>query len=70
MCGFGSPPLKQMTEDFMRAYKTTVDFLAEHLKMKALGAVDVKKVSKAGLAIHDNVKVSATIVEHPQRRQH
>jgi hypothetical protein len=23
---FGPPPLKQMTEDFMRAYKTTVDF--------------------------------------------
>jgi hypothetical protein len=26
---FGSPPLKQMTEDFMRAYKQTVDFWAE-----------------------------------------
>src|SRR4029077_9911422 len=23
---FGPPPLKQMTEDFLRAYKTTVDF--------------------------------------------
>jgi hypothetical protein len=24
----GPPPLKQMTEDFIRAYKTTVDFWA------------------------------------------
>jgi hypothetical protein len=31
---FGPPPLKQMTEDFMRAYKTTVDFWAEDFKMK------------------------------------
>jgi hypothetical protein len=31
---FGLPPLKQMTEDFLRAYKTTVDFSAEDLKMQ------------------------------------
>src|SRR5262249_24904071 len=31
---FGPPPLKQMTEDFMRAYKTMVDFWAEDFKMK------------------------------------
>jgi hypothetical protein len=30
---FGPPPLKQMTEDFMRAYKTTVDFWAEDLRL-------------------------------------
>ena len=63
---FGPPPLKQMTEDFMRAYKTTVDFWAEDLKMKPLVSVNVKEVSKAGLVMQDeNVKVSATIVEHP-----
>jgi hypothetical protein len=33
---FGPPPLKAMTEDFLRAYKTTVDFWAEDFKMKPL----------------------------------
>jgi hypothetical protein len=32
-----------MTEDFIRAYKTTVDFWAEDFKMKPLVAVDVKE---------------------------
>ena len=63
---FGPPPLKQMTEDFMRAYKTTVDFWAEDLKMTPLVTVDVREVLAAGPVIQDdNVKVSAIIVEHP-----
>jgi len=63
---FGPPPLKQMTEDFMRAYKTTVDFWAEDFKMKPLVAVDVNEVSAAGpVTQDDNVKVTAIIVEHP-----
>jgi ribonuclease BN (tRNA processing enzyme) len=63
---FGPPPLKQMTEDFMRAYKTTVDFWAEDLKMGPLVTVDVKEVSAGGPVTQDgNVKVSAVIVEHP-----
>jgi ribonuclease BN (tRNA processing enzyme) len=63
---FGPPPLKQMTEDFMRAYKTTVDFWAEDLKMKPLVTLDVKEVSAAGpVTQDDNVKVSAIVVEHP-----
>ena len=63
---FGPPPLKQMTEDFLRAYKTTVDFWAEDLKMTPLVTVDVKEMSAAGPVMQDdNVKVSAIIVEHP-----
>jgi ribonuclease BN (tRNA processing enzyme) len=63
---FGPPPLKQMTEDFMRAYKTTVDFWAEDLKMQPLVSVGVQEVSAAGpVTQDDNVKVSAIIVEHP-----
>jgi ribonuclease BN (tRNA processing enzyme) len=62
---FGPPPLKQMTEDFMRAYKTTVGFWAEDLKMKPL-VVDVNEVSAAGpVTQDDNVKVSTIIVDHP-----
>jgi ribonuclease BN (tRNA processing enzyme) len=63
---FGPPPLKQMTEDFLRAYKTTIDFWAEDFKMKPLVSVDVKEVSAAGPVMQDdNVKVSSIIVEHP-----
>jgi ribonuclease BN (tRNA processing enzyme) len=63
---FGPPPLKQMTEDFMRAYKQTIDFWAEDFKMTPVVSVDVQEVSAAGPVIQDdNVKVSATIVNHP-----
>jgi ribonuclease BN (tRNA processing enzyme) len=63
---FGPPPLKQMTDDFMRAYKTTVDFWAEDFKMKPLTSVNVQEVSEAGpVTQDDNVKVSAILVEHP-----
>jgi hypothetical protein len=46
---FGPPLLKQMTEDFMRAYKTTVDFWAEDFEMVA---VDVKEVSARNCRRH------------------
>lgn len=63
---FGPPPLKQMTEDFMRAYKQTVDFWAEDFKMKPLVSVDVREIAAAGpVTQDDNVKVYATIVNHP-----
>jgi ribonuclease BN (tRNA processing enzyme) len=63
---FGPPPLRQMTEDFLRAYKTTIDLWAEDLKMKPLTAVDVTEVARAGPVVQDdNVKVTAMIVEHP-----
>ena len=63
---FGPPPLKQMTEDFMQAYKRTVDFWAEDFKMKPLTSVNVEEVSEAGSVTQDdNVRVSAVIVNHP-----
>ncbi len=63
---FGPPPLKQMTEDFLRAYKTTIGFWAEDLKLKPLGTIDVSEVSAAGpVTQDDNVKVSAIVVQHP-----
>jgi ribonuclease BN (tRNA processing enzyme) len=63
---FGPPPLKQMTDDFMKAYKTTVDFWAEDLKMQPFTSVNVSEVSGVGLVMaDDNVKVSAILVEHP-----
>jgi ribonuclease BN (tRNA processing enzyme) len=63
---FGPPPLKQMTDDWMRAYKQTVDFWAEDFHMQPLSSVDVKEISGAGPVTQDeNVKVSAILVEHP-----
>jgi ribonuclease BN (tRNA processing enzyme) len=63
---FGPPPLKQMTEDFMRAYEQTVDFWAEDFHMKPLVSVNVQEVSEAGPVMQDgNVKVSSIVVEHP-----
>jgi ribonuclease BN (tRNA processing enzyme) len=63
---FGPPPLNQMTQDFMRAYKQTVDFWAEDLQMKPLASVNVQEVSGAGPVMRDdNVKVSSIVVEHP-----
>ena len=63
---FGPPPLKQMTDDFMRAYKQTIDFWAEDFHMKPLAKVEVKEISGAGPVMQDdNVKVSAIVVEHP-----
>ena len=63
---FGPPPLKQMTEAFMRAYKQTVDFWAEDFHMKPLTSVNVQEISAAGPVTQDeNVKVSAILVEHP-----
>lgn len=63
---FGPPPLRQMTENFLRAYKTTIDFWAEDLKMNPLAAIDVQEVSAPGpVTEDDNVKVTTAIVEHP-----
>jgi ribonuclease BN (tRNA processing enzyme) len=63
---FGPPPLKQMTDDFMHAYKQTVDFWAEDFHMQPLTLVAVQEISQAGPVMQDdNVKVSAIVVEHP-----
>jgi len=63
---FGPPPLKQMTDDLMRAYKQTVDFWAEDFHMTPLTEVKVQEVAAVGPVMQDdNVKVSAIVVEHP-----
>jgi ribonuclease BN (tRNA processing enzyme) len=63
---YGPPPLREMTDDFLRAYKTTIDFWAEDYKIDPLGMIEVGEVSAAGPVMQDeNVKVSAIIVEHP-----
>ena len=66
---FGPPPLKQMTEDLLRAYEATIDFWAEDFKVKPLAPPEVNEVSAPGIVMRDeNVKISAAIVQHPPVR--
>ena len=66
---FGPPPLRQMTDDLLRAYKATIDFWVEDLKVKPLVAPEVKEVSTPGAVTQDeNVRVTASIVQHPPVR--
>ncbi|WP_407177454.1 MBL fold metallo-hydrolase [Bradyrhizobium sp. STM 3562] len=63
---FGPPPLKQMTEDFLRAYRQTVEFWSEDFHLAPLTSIEVQEISGVGPVMQDdNVKVSATIVNHP-----
>jgi ribonuclease BN (tRNA processing enzyme) len=63
---YGPPPLKQMTEDYIRSMRATIDFWSEDLKMKPMEAIDVTEVPQAGPVMQDdNVKVTATLVNHP-----
>lgn len=63
---FGPPPLNQMTEDLLCAYKTTIGFWAEDFKKKPLESLAVKEVSAAGAVMQDDkVRVFAAIVSHP-----
>jgi ribonuclease BN (tRNA processing enzyme) len=63
---YGPPPLKQMTADYIRSMRTTIDFWAEDFKMKPLETIDVTEVPQAGPVMQDdNVKVTATVVQHP-----
>ena len=66
---FGPPPLKQMTENLLRAYQATIDFWVEDLKVKPLVSPEVNEVSAGGTVIQDeHVKISSTIVQHPPVR--
>lgn len=63
---YGPPPLKQMTDDLLRAYKQTIEFWVEDFKVKPLETVTVKEISAAGPVMQDDhVSVSAVIVQHP-----
>ena len=63
---FGPPPLRQMTEDFLRAYKTTIGFWAEDYKIAPLGMIEVGEMAAAGKVMADaNVTVSAIPVSAP-----
>lgn len=63
---FGPPPLKQMTEDYLRSMKVTIDFWAEDFKLKPFGMIACTDLPKAGPVMQDqNVKVTSVLVRHP-----
>jgi ribonuclease BN (tRNA processing enzyme) len=63
---YGPPPLAQMTEDYLRSAKVTIDFWAEDFHMKPLGMIEVHDLPTAGAVMQDeNVKVTSILVEHP-----
>jgi ribonuclease BN (tRNA processing enzyme) len=63
---YGPPPLKQMTEDYFRSQKVTIDFWAEDFHLAPLGVIDVHELPEAGPVMQDeNVKVTSVLVQHP-----
>jgi ribonuclease BN (tRNA processing enzyme) len=63
---YGPPPLAEMTRDFLRAYRATIDFWAEDFKQQPLMAVETHEVAGAGPVMEDeNVKVASVVVNHP-----
>jgi ribonuclease BN (tRNA processing enzyme) len=63
---FGPPPLTQMTEDFLRSAKVTIDFWAEDFHMAPLGMIEVQDITAAGPVMQDDhVKVTSVLVQHP-----
>jgi ribonuclease BN (tRNA processing enzyme) len=63
---YGPPPLRQMTEDYLRSQKVTIDFWAEDFHLPPLGMIEVHELSEAGPVMQDeNVKVTSVLVRHP-----
>src|SRR6516165_6297501 len=63
---YGPPPLVQMTEDYFRSAKVTIDFWAEDFHIPPLQTIDVHEIATSGPVMEDdNVKVTSVVVPHP-----
>ena len=63
---YGPPPLAQMTEDYFRSVKATIDFWAQDFSIRPLRPIEVKEISSSGPVMQDdNVKVTSVVVQHP-----
>jgi ribonuclease BN (tRNA processing enzyme) len=63
---YGPPPLRQMTEDYFRSAKSTIDFWAEDFHLAPLRTIEVHEIADSGpLMQDDNVKVTSVLVQHP-----
>jgi ribonuclease BN (tRNA processing enzyme) len=63
---YGPPPLMQMTEDYFRSAKPTIDFWAEDFRIPPLQTIEVHEIANSGPVMQDNnVKVTSVLVQHP-----
>lgn len=63
---YGPPPLQQMTEDYLRSQKATIDFWAEDFQRPPLGMIEAHDLPEPGPVMQDeNVKVTSVLVQHP-----
>jgi len=63
---YGPPPLTQMTDDYFRSQKVTIDFWAQDFKIPLPKPTEVHDVTVAGPVMQDdNVKVTSALVQHP-----
>jgi ribonuclease BN (tRNA processing enzyme) len=63
---YGPPPLEQMTADYFRSAKPTIDFWAEDFHIPPLQMIEVQEISNPGPVMQDDiVKVTAALVQHP-----
>jgi ribonuclease BN (tRNA processing enzyme) len=63
---YGPPPLVQMTEDYFRSAKATIDFWAQDFRISPLRTIDVQEIQNSGPVMQDdNVKVTSVVVQHP-----
>jgi ribonuclease BN (tRNA processing enzyme) len=63
---FGPPPFMQMTADYFRSAKPTIDFWAEDFHLAPLQMIEVREISSSEPVMHDdNVKVTSVLVQHP-----
>jgi ribonuclease BN (tRNA processing enzyme) len=63
---YGPPPLAQMTEDYFRSAKATIDFWAQDFRISPLRAIEVQEIQNSGPVMQDdNVKVTSVVVQHP-----
>ena len=63
---YGPPPLMQMTADYFRSAKPTIDFWAEDFHIPPLQTIEVQEIANSGPVMQDNnVKVTSALVQHP-----
>lgn len=63
---YGPPPLAQMTEDYFKSQKVTIDFWASDFKLALPQPLEVHEITAAGPVMQDeNVKVTCAVVQHP-----
>lgn len=63
---YGPPPLKQITQDYLKALKPDVDVWLDDIGHAPLEPIAIHELSTAGAVMQDkNVKVRCAVVHHP-----